>query len=91
MDTTDVLFVNSVVILLYLAGTGFTFRLNFGGNNKNINAIDNYCVYIGELESSITDAQLYSIFKEKYISFCGAKVFIAFPISCRLCVILLQV
>lgn len=71
----DVPFVHLHNPSLFLAGTGFTFRLNFGGNNKTINAIDNYCVYIGELETNITDSQLYSIFKEKYISFCGAKVF----------------
>lgn len=70
----DVPFVKTCVTHSSIAGTGFTFRLNFGGSNKNINAIDNYCVYIGELETSVTDSQLYSIFKEKYISFCGAKV-----------------
>lgn len=58
----------------YLAGTGYTFRLNFGGNNKNLNLADNYGLYIGELESSVNDADLWKIFKEKYISFCGAKV-----------------
>ena len=91
MDIMVVLFVCSVDIVLFLAGTGFTFRLNFGGTNRNINAVDNYCVYIGELEASVTDAQLYSIFKEKYISFCGAKVSIVFPFSNRSCMILLQV
>lgn len=63
-----------ILLSLFIAGTGFTFRLNFGGNNKTINAIDNYCIYIGDLEMTITDSQLYQIFKEKYISFCGAKV-----------------
>ena len=91
MDIMVVLFVSSVNRVLFLAGTGFTFRLNFGGSNRNINAVDNYCIYIGELEASVTDAQLYSIFKEKYISFCGAKVGIVFPFSYRSCMILLQV
>lgn len=91
MDIMVVLFVSSVNRVLFLAGTGFTFRLNFGGSNRNINAVDNYCIYIGELEASVTDAQLYSIFKEKYISFCGAKVSIVFPFSYRSCMILLQV
>lgn len=57
-----------------VAGTGYTFRLNFGGGSKNINLADNYGLYIGELESNVTDAMLWQIFKEKYISFCGAKV-----------------
>lgn len=57
-----------------IPGTGYTFRLNFGGNNRNLSLGNDYCVYIGDLEASVTDTQLYNIFKEKYMSFSGAKV-----------------
>ncbi|KAK8813922.1 RNA recognition motif-containing protein [Blastocystis sp. ATCC 50177/Nand II] len=57
-----------------IPGTGYTFRLNYGGNGKNSNYSDNYSIYIGELEPNVTDSQLYQIFKEKYLSFCGAKI-----------------
>ena len=62
----------------FVAGTGYTFRLNFGGNNRNLSLGNDYCVYIGDLEASVTDTQLYNIFKEKYMSFSGAKVAMSF-------------
>ena len=65
MDIMVVLFVLMLNYCNGVAGTGYTFRLNFGGGSKNINLADNYGLYIG---------MLWQIFKEKYISFCGAKV-----------------